>query len=198
MTRPVLAAAIFLSLIPSLSLAGDVVVLLSNGNKIEASSYTIKNGKVYLKYPVGEAAIPAKQVVSIKPSDGSAELLQSEGKFIQKQEPQALENVEPQMHRHGRDDPGRLARGAPGSHPHRNADASQGSPDISPGAPPSLSDKGSDTQADALVNEFLSGDEAKQAEIANKLQQMVDSANGVGQAEPGTPNNNSSGKGGVK
>ena len=72
--------ALFLST-PSFA-ASAYTVMLTNGNVLEANSYSVKNGKLYLQYPVGEAAIPLNQVVSIIGDDGSADLLQSKGKSI--------------------------------------------------------------------------------------------------------------------
>ncbi len=69
--------------LPTSSFATSVyTVRLTNGNVLEANSYSVKNGKVYLLYPVGEAAIPLNQVVSIIGDGGSADLLQSKGESI--------------------------------------------------------------------------------------------------------------------
>lgn len=54
-------------------------VKLGNGNVLEANSYRIKDGKVYLKYPMGEAAISASEILSITAGDGTVEFLQSQG-----------------------------------------------------------------------------------------------------------------------
>jgi len=69
--------------LPTPSFAASVYTIrLTNGNVLEANSYTVKDGKLYLQYPVGEAAIPLNQVASIIGDGGSAELLQSRGKSI--------------------------------------------------------------------------------------------------------------------
>ena len=62
--------------------ASAYTIRLTNGNILVANSYSFKNGKLYLKYPVGEAAIPLNQVASIIGDGGSAGLLQSKGKSI--------------------------------------------------------------------------------------------------------------------
>ena len=63
------------------------IVTLSNGNVIEANSYSIEKDKVRLEYPVGEVVFPLKKVRSIKAKDGSVELLQSAGMSIEHKEP---------------------------------------------------------------------------------------------------------------
>ncbi len=73
--------------------ASAFTVTLSNGNVIEANSYTIRDGRVYLKYPTGEASFPARQVTSIKSADGGVELLQSEGAFVPRKEPERATNA---------------------------------------------------------------------------------------------------------
>jgi hypothetical protein len=66
--------------------ASTFIITLSNGNVIEANSYSVEKDKVRLKYPVGEVAFPLKEVLSIKEKDGSLELLQSAGVFAKHKE----------------------------------------------------------------------------------------------------------------
>jgi hypothetical protein len=72
------------------SCASTFIITLSNGNVIEANSYSIEKDKVRLKYPVGEVAFPLKEVLSIKEKDGSLDLLQSAGVFAQHKDPKPL------------------------------------------------------------------------------------------------------------
>ncbi len=71
----------------SASCSSTFIVTLLNGNVIEANSYSLEKGKVRLKYPVGEVVFPLKNVRSIKEKDGSVELLQSAGVFVEHKEP---------------------------------------------------------------------------------------------------------------
>ena len=57
-------------------------VSLKNGNTLTANSYRVQGGKVYLEYPVGEAAVHVDQVVSITSSDGQTNLLQDRGVLV--------------------------------------------------------------------------------------------------------------------
>jgi hypothetical protein len=66
--------------IPRAYAAGqDYIVTLTNGNTITANSYRLEGRKVYLKYPVGEVAIPASEVAAVTTGDGSTLLLQVNG-----------------------------------------------------------------------------------------------------------------------
>src|SRR5512143_1314273 len=69
---------------------GSYVVKLKNGNVLTANSYRIEKGHVYLKYPLGEAAIRESQVESIETQDGRTEYFQSKGELV-KSEPRAPE-----------------------------------------------------------------------------------------------------------
>ena len=81
----VLSASLFLLLLSQPAFCSSLyTVTLVNGNVLEANSCTIRDGKVYLKYPVGEGAFQLRQVVSIKAGDGSVVPLQSEGVFVPK------------------------------------------------------------------------------------------------------------------
>ena len=70
------------------------IVTLSNGNVIEANSYSIEKDKVRLEYPVGEVSFPRNKVLSIKEKDGNVELLQAAGVYVAqtvpKQPPKAV------------------------------------------------------------------------------------------------------------
>ncbi len=66
------------------------IVTLSNGNVIEANSYSIEKDKVRLEYPVGEVTFPLNKVLSIKEKDGSVELLQSAGVSVEHKESQTV------------------------------------------------------------------------------------------------------------
>lgn len=72
----VFTAALF---IPRAYAGQDYIITLTNGNTITANSYRLEGRKVYLKYPVGEIAIPASQVAAVTTGDGSALLLQVNG-----------------------------------------------------------------------------------------------------------------------
>jgi hypothetical protein len=71
------------------SLAVTYNVKLANGNTIQANSYRVEKGQVFLGYPVGEGAFPLTRVTSITAEGGSANLLQSQGvvKPAEKQAP---------------------------------------------------------------------------------------------------------------
>ncbi len=69
---------------------GSYVVRLTNGNVLTANSYRIERGHVYLKYPIGEAAIKESLVLSIETEDGKAEYFQSKGELV-KSEPKPPE-----------------------------------------------------------------------------------------------------------
>jgi len=59
------------------------IVTLKNGNAIEANSCTVDNGRLLLKFPVGQAEIPISQVESVKDDKGmSLDLLQVRGVWI--------------------------------------------------------------------------------------------------------------------
>jgi len=70
----------------SASCSSIFIVTLSNGNVIEANSYSIEKDKVRLEYPVGEVTFPLNKVLSIKEKDGSVDLLQSAGVSIEHKE----------------------------------------------------------------------------------------------------------------
>lgn len=61
-----LAVALLLTLLPILPAQAAYVISLKNGETITAESYRLDKGKVYLKYPVGEAAIDLSSVADIK------------------------------------------------------------------------------------------------------------------------------------
>lgn len=69
---------------------GSYVVKLTNGNVLTANSYRIERGRVYLKYPIGEAAIKESLVLSIETEAGVAEYFQSQGELV-KSEPKPPE-----------------------------------------------------------------------------------------------------------
>ena len=71
----------------SASCSSIFIVTLSNGNVIEANSYSIEKDKVRLEYPVGEVTFPLNKVLSIKEKDGSVDLLQSAGVSAEHKEP---------------------------------------------------------------------------------------------------------------
>jgi len=77
---PLILIALFFAT-PSFA-ASAYTVRLTNGNVLEVNAYIVQDGKIYLQYPVGEAAIPLNKVVSIMVDGGSADLLQSKGKSI--------------------------------------------------------------------------------------------------------------------
>ena len=69
---------------------GSYVVRLTNGNVLTANSYRIEHGRVYLKYPIGEAAIKESLILSIETEGGKAEYFQSKGELV-KSEPKLPE-----------------------------------------------------------------------------------------------------------
>jgi len=69
---------------------GSYVVRLTNGNVLTANSYRIEHGRVYLKYPIGEAAVRESLVLSIETEGGVAEYFQSKGELV-KSEPKLPE-----------------------------------------------------------------------------------------------------------
>lgn len=59
------------------------LVDLKNGNVIKANSCTVDNGKLLLKFPVGQAEIPISQVDSVKDDKGMClDLLQAQAVLI--------------------------------------------------------------------------------------------------------------------
>ena len=82
---------IFLSLLLSASFASgqenSCTVTLKNGNTVNANSYRIERGRLYLKYPIGEASFELSQVESIS-GGGDSDLLQDKGKPQRKNEGQ--------------------------------------------------------------------------------------------------------------
>jgi hypothetical protein len=59
----------------------DYTVTLTNGNTLTANSYRLEGRKVYLRYPVGEVAIPSSEVASVASGDGGVQLLQIKGEL---------------------------------------------------------------------------------------------------------------------
>ena len=68
-----LAVAFLAILLPIPALAAYDIIL-KNGSTITVESCRLDKGKVYLKYPVGEAAIDLRSVASIKASGQCSEL----------------------------------------------------------------------------------------------------------------------------
>ena len=163
-------AVILLAAVPA---GASCKIVLTNGNTIMVNSYRIDGGRVYLKYPVGEAAFPAKDIKSIINGEGKAEMLQVEG--VLKPASAAPAPVQPG------------ARPTPLppvgiANPIGKAPAAQPpAPAVAPqaGVPPggaanaqakTQSDDNYDPDLSDLVEEYSStDDEAKQAEIEKKL-----------------------------
>ena len=88
--RSALSVMLLFAAVAAYADGGSYVVRLTNGNVLTANSYRIERGRVYLKYPIGEAAIKESLVLSIETEDGKAEYFQSKGELV-KSEPKLPE-----------------------------------------------------------------------------------------------------------
>jgi hypothetical protein len=75
--------AIAFALLPVRAFSGQgYTVLLVNGNSLAANSYSIEGDKIYLKFPIGEAAFRLSEVASIKDDAGHDMLFQEKGVYV--------------------------------------------------------------------------------------------------------------------
>lgn len=167
-------AASFFSLLTMLSAAtpssaATYNVKLANGNTIQANSYRVKKGQVFLGYPVGEGAFPLSQVISVTAEGGSANLLQSQGKskpaekaaFTEKHKPELP--FDPAAFKKNIREHLKAAREA--SNERKAANATGGT---SPPQRPFVSNP--DPEQDALIDQLANtDDEAKQDAIEKQL-----------------------------
>ena len=180
--------------------ASAYTIRLTNGNVLEVNSYTIKDGKVYLKYPVGQAVIPLKQVVSIIGDGGSADLLQSKCKSIPHIEtgnpgsvgaettPKAFTtgkkyHITPVAGAHNTD-----ALNVRRKQIEEKAAAIQKTVSRSVPVNASLGDNSAyDPVADALVEQLSTADEKQAEEISNQLNAIFDATNAANVVDTVSP-----------
>ena len=179
--------------LPTPSFAASVyTVRLTNGNAIEVNSYTVKDGKLYLQYPVGEAAIPLNQVVSIIGDGGSTDLLQSKGKSISNIELKTSKTgnpgsvATPKAFTRGDLQPKKSVAGAHNINPlkvkreqieEKKAAIQKTVSRSRPVNAPLGDNSGYDPVVDALVEQLSTADEKQAEEIANQLNAIFDATN---------------------
>ena len=160
--------ALSLSAGPALG-SSAFTVTLANGNVVEANSYSIRDGRVYLRYPMGEASFPARQVTSIRSADGSVELLQSQGRFLPDAKPATAAAPDKPSVVHGRGD---LNPRRPADRPrpvrHKRDDGDRPAEATASASPPRQADPRAD-ELSRLLDSADADDEKKQQEIDRKM-----------------------------
>jgi hypothetical protein len=68
-------------------------VELVSGATLNANSYHIDKGRIYLEYPVGEVSFRLSELKSVSPDNQGVDLFQANGIRQEKQGPQAKENL---------------------------------------------------------------------------------------------------------
>lgn len=157
-TLAVALLAILLSALPALA-AYDIT--LKNGETITAESYRLDKGKVYLKYPVGEAAIDLKSVASIKPTGQCPEL------FTAQAAPRPADAAQPDPAPARNGDPA-AAQTVPGKNP---VDAQAPlAPDADKEEPAAtLEPDPLAPQMDAFINDYFSADPQTREALDKKM-----------------------------
>jgi hypothetical protein len=190
-----LIAVSFFSLLTMLaaatpSLAVTYNVKLANGNTIQANSYRVDKGQVFLGYPVGEGAFPLSRVTSITAEGGSANLLQSQGESkpaenkaapAEKQKPELP--FDPVAFKKNVREHLKAAREA--SNEGKAANGTGGAGGNSPAQKPFVGNP--DPEQDALIDQLSNtDDEAKQDAIEKQLFDDTNMPEAKSQAQPKT------------
>lgn len=162
------------------------IVTLTNGNTLTANYYRLEGRKVYLKYPVGEVALPASEVAAVSVGDGSVELLQINGELKPPSASAPAEAVQPLQAdtSPGKSSAGQQAvpsgPGMPKSSPVASFSKALSGTSQSRGVAGSLGSDDSDYDpvADSLAQQLATADDKQAMEITQKLKELLANPDG--------------------